>query len=70
MLIRLRSKMVLHEDTIESLADHLGLSRQTLSSRMNGHSRFKSDEIMSIADRYGLGSDEIVEIFFKSGGVI
>lgn len=66
-MIRLRSKMVLHRDNIESLAEHLGISRQTLSARINGHSHFKADEVMSIADRYSLGSDEIVEIFFKQG---
>jgi len=64
-MIRLRSKMVLHNDTIESLAHYLGISRQTLSGRMNGHTPFKSHEVMQIADRYHLGSDEIVNIFLK-----
>lgn len=64
---KLKSKMVLHEDTMESLARYLGISRQTLSGRMNGHSAFKAHEVMSIADRYNLASDEIVEIFFKGG---
>lgn len=63
-MVKLRSYMVLHEDTIEKLAKYLGITRQTLSSRMNGHSQFKMDEVMLIADRYNLGSDEIMEIFF------
>ena len=66
-MIKLKSKMVLHKDTMQSLAKHLGISRQTLSGRMNGHTAFKAHEVMSIADRYDLGSDEIVEIFFKGG---
>lgn len=64
MMLKLRSHMLLHEDTIELLAESLGISRQTLSSRMNGHTKFKTDEIVSIANRYNLGSDEILEIFF------
>lgn len=65
LVIKLRSKMVLHEDTIESLAKYLGISRQTLSGRMNGHTVFKSNEVMLIADRYNLGSEDIVNIFLK-----
>lgn len=63
-MVKLRSFMVLHEDTMETLAEYLGISRQTLSSRMNGHSRFKLDEVMLIADKYNLQSNEIMEIFF------
>ena len=66
-MIRLRATMVLHKDTMESLASYLGISRQTLSSRMNGHAPFKSHEVMRIADRYGLDSDQIVEIFLRGG---
>lgn len=64
-MVRLRSYMVLHEDTIESLAEYLGISRQTLSGRINGHTQFKMDEVMLIADKYKLKSNEIMEIFFK-----
>ena len=64
MMLKLRSHMLLHEDTIELLAESLGISRQTLSSRMNGNTKFKTDEIVRIANRYNLGSDEILEIFF------
>lgn len=63
-MVRLRSYMVLHEDTMETLAEYLGISRQTLSGRMNGRSPFKLDEIMMIADKYKLQSNEIMEIFF------
>lgn len=61
---KLKSYMILFDDTIGTLAKYLGISRQTLSGRMNGHSSFKADEIMMIAERYELGSGEIVEIFF------
>jgi transcriptional regulator with XRE-family HTH domain len=63
-MLKLKSHMVLSNDTITSLAEYLGLSRQTLSSRMNGHSPFKTDEIVLIADKYNLSSDEIIAIFF------
>ena len=63
-MLKLKSYMVLFDDTIGSLAKHLGVSRQTLSGRINGHTQFKSDEIVSIAERYNLGSEDIVEIFF------
>ena len=68
-MVKLRSYMVLHEDTMETLAEYLGISRQTLSARMNGHSRFKLDEIMLIADKYKLQSNEIMEIFFKEESI-
>lgn len=64
-MVRLRSFMVLHEDTMETLANYLGISRQTLSGRMNGRSPFKLSEIMLIADKYKLKSNDILEIFFK-----
>ena len=61
---KLKSRMILFEDTMQTLAEYLGISRQTLSGRMNGHSSFKTDEIVMIADRYSLSSEDIVEIFF------
>ena len=64
-MVILKSHMVLNSDTIGTLAEYLGISRQTLSGRMNGRSRFKLKEIMMIADRYRLDSDAIVEIFLK-----
>lgn len=61
---KLKAQMVLHNDTIAKLAEHLGISRQTLSGRINGHSAFRQNEIMSIALRYSLNSREITDIFF------
>lgn len=61
---KLKAYMILFDDTIGSLAEHLGISRQTLSGRMNGHTSFRADEIMLIAERYHLDSAVIAEIFF------
>lgn len=58
------SKMALFEDTIEELAEYLGISRQTLYSKMQGKSEFKRDEIDKIITRYNLTPEETHEIFF------
>ena len=60
------SKMALFEDSVESLAKFLGISRQTLRSKLDGKSQFKQVEIDKIADRYRLTPEEIHEIFFNN----
>ena len=58
------SKMALYGDTIESLAEYLEISRQTLSMKIQGKSEFKRDEIDKIISRYHLTPEETHEIFF------
>ena len=59
------SKMALFSDTFESLSEYLGISRQTLSMKINGKTEFKRDEIDKIIIRYKLTPEETHEIFFS-----
>ena len=60
----LKSKIVLHGDTMSSLADHLGISRQTLTLKVSGANDFNQSEIKSIIIKYGLTPEEVDVIFF------
>ena len=57
------SKMALFEDTVESLAEYLGISRQTLVMKIQGKSEFRQSEISKIIVRYKLTPEEAYEIF-------
>lgn len=59
----LKSKMVLFGDSIEALADCLGITRQTLRFKLQGTSEFTRDEIAKIVSRYQLTPEETFEIF-------
>lgn len=59
----LRSKMVLFDDTNESLAEALGITPQAFSLKLNGNQEFKQSEIKAIKERYNLTPEEIVDIF-------
>lgn len=61
----LRAEMVLHDDTGETLAKALNISRQTLSRKMNDNgAEFTQSEIGIIKNRYDLSGDRINAIFF------
>lgn len=60
----LRAKMVEFGDDYSTLAEILGLSRQTCSVKVNGKQDFKQSEIDKIAKRYNLTAHEVVLIFF------
>ena len=66
-LKKLKSKMALYGDNGGDLADYLGISRSTLSYKMNGTngSEFVQGEILKIKERYSLTGDEVDEIFFN-----
>ena len=57
--------MVLFNDTNESLAEALNISRQTLSAKINGKVDFWQSEIKQIVERYTLTSEETEQIFFN-----
>lgn len=59
----LKAKMVLHGDTIQSLAQAIGINRQNASLKINGKRCFKQDEIAVIAWRYKLTPQEVKAIF-------
>ena len=40
-----RSKMVLHDDTLQTVSECLGITRQTLAEKLQGTSEFKQKEI-------------------------
>ena len=61
----LKSKMVLHGDTVQSLADYIGVNRQNASLKINGKREFKQTEIALIACRYKLTCEELLNIFLR-----
>lgn len=63
----LRSEMVLHDDTNTTLASALGISPQSLSSKMNetNGAEFTQGEISKIRSRYGLTDEKVIAIFFS-----
>lgn len=62
----LRSKMSLYGDnTLDSLADYLGIARQTLSRKLNGEADFTQTEMSMIKIRYNLTDEEFTQIFTK-----
>ncbi len=60
----LKSKMALYGDTGASLAEHLGISQNTFSLKLNGDAVFTQPEIQKIKEKYNLTSEEIDQIFF------
>ena len=63
----LRSIMVLHGDTLKSLAQFLNVSEQTVCNKINENgTEFKQGEIAQIKRRYNLDSSMIDRIFFAS----
>lgn len=57
------SKMALFGDSVEMLAEYLGITRQTLTQKIEGKSQFKTDEMKMIIKRYKLTPEEAHEIF-------
>lgn len=47
---KLRAKMVEREMTQEKLADVLGISVQTLNSKINGRTQFTLEEVIKMTD--------------------
>lgn len=62
----LRSIMALHNETNSDLARLLGISEQSVSSKINENgSQFKQGEIVKIRDHYNLDAEQITNIFFS-----
>ena len=62
-----KSQMVLHEDTISSLSQAIGMSRPTLSAKIHGKTDFTQSEINFIKNRWKLPPALVDSIFFKGG---
>lgn len=56
--------MALFDDNLITLADHLGISRQTLTLKVDNKSDFTQSEIKKIIIRYKLTPEETEQIFF------
>lgn len=61
-----RSKMVLHDDTLLTVSECLGITRQTLAEKLQGTSEFKQTEIDRLITRWNLTPHEVVQIFFDN----
>lgn len=64
---KLKAVMIYHGDIGKDLAEALGISRVTLSKKMNENHNFcfNQTEISLIKERYNLDSNEINDIFFS-----
>lgn len=62
---KLKVFMDLYNENLADLAEALGISYQSISKKVNGHSDFKLGEIQQIKDRYSLSAEEIDYIFFN-----
>lgn len=64
---QLRSVMVLHDDTNQTLAEYLGITDSTLSMKMNetNGAEFTQGEIQKIINRYDLTAEQTMLIFFS-----
>ncbi len=61
----LRSIMVLHGETYADLANLLGISKTSLSTKINAAgTEFKQSEIAKIRKHYKLKPKEVIAIFF------
>ena len=63
----LESFMKRHGDTGTSLAEYLGISRGTFSSKLNEYKGydFTQEEIILIKERYKLTPEELDAVFFS-----
>lgn len=59
----LKSKMALKGEAQIDLAKAMGITKASMSVKMQGKNPFKLEEVKFIANRYDLNNDEIVEIF-------
>ena len=48
----------------QEVAEYIGISRDTMSARMNGHQPWTSKEIAAICELLDIRQDEIGEYFF------
>lgn len=63
----LKVEMIRHNDTGETLSKALGITRGTLSKKMNGtDADFTQSEMLTIIERYSLSSERATEIFFTN----
>lgn len=65
-IIGLRSAMIRKGYTFETLADAIGISRQSMSYKANNIREFKASEIANIVNAIELTPEEVQSIFFTN----
>lgn len=65
---KLEAKMKMYGDIGRTLASYIGISRTTLSAKMNetNGAEFTQGEISKIKERYNLTAEEVDDIFFAT----
>ena len=65
---KLESLMKLFDDTGQTLAEYLGITRPTFSNKLNETrgAEFTQGEIRMLKERYNLTAQDVDEIFFDS----
>lgn len=61
--IELKVAMKRNKDTLEKLAEALGLQVSGVWARVNGQTEFRAKEISKIRQRYNLSAEDTVKIF-------
>ena len=64
--LEMKVAMKRNQDTLEKLAEVLGIQISGVCARVNGHIDFRISEVEKIRDRYNLSNEELVKIFFTS----
>jgi plasmid maintenance system antidote protein VapI len=52
-------------DTVADLAEQMGISRATLSAKINNHRDFDQSEIVTIGKRYKLSNEMCCRLFLQ-----
>ena len=60
----LKAEMIIFGDDLNSLAQYLGMTRQTLARKMK-EATFTQEEMNKIKNRYDLSDERFVQIFTK-----
>lgn len=63
-LLKVKGKIKEEKETIESVAEKVGMARNTLSRKLNGYTPMTLPEMYKIAKILGIDPDEIVDYFF------
>lgn len=67
MCLQIRSRLALQDKTQKELGEALGLSRASLSARINGHRDFSFSELEAVADFLGVAMADL--FVFERGEV-
>ena len=62
---KLRGKIVEKYSTVSAFAQAFGVSKNTLSKKLNNQVKFSADDIIKIVDMLDIPENEINEYFFR-----